>query len=139
MLYGAPIIFNESDYCITQLESILMGFYKWIYNKNTYVVKYRKISKDIKVEEPSQKLLKANTRFICKAMLENKVDQLLNCMVIHPRTETKSYMVDPEKKNYSAVIIRHNHLYNALPYDLKVLNPERLKRKLSKLHVTFKG
>ena len=74
-----------------------MKIYKWIYNRNTYMVKYSDICLDVKVEEPSQKLLKNNTKFICKIMFKKKVEQILNLFIINPRTGSKVYLVDPQK------------------------------------------
>ena len=137
-LYGAPLFFNESSYCIKRLELLLMRIYKWAYNKNTYMKKYSEICQELKVDEPQQKLLKTNTRFICKIMQEKKVDQLLSCLIINPRTGTKVYLADPHKNNSRSALVRHISLYNSLPQDLKMLNPSRLKRKLDRHTVTFR-
>ena len=71
-------------------------------------------------------------------MQEKKVDQLLGSMIINPRAGTKVYMADPHKNNSKSAIIRHISLYNSLPHELKILNPNRLKRKLAKHTVTFR-
>ena len=44
---------------------------------------------------------------------------------------------NPVKPSSKASLVRHVSLYNALPLDLKLLNPSRLKRKLLKLNVTL--
>ena len=137
-LYGAQLLFNESEHCIKRLESVLMRLYKWIYNRNTFKVKSKDIISDIHVDEPSQTLLKVNTKFICKIMHENKVDQLLNLFIKNRHLGSKVYLADPQKDQSKSAIIRRVKLYNALPLDIKSLNPQRLKRKLKKHKVTFK-
>ena len=60
-LYGAPLFSNETLDCKKRLENLFMSIYKWIYNKNTYMVRYSIICKEIHVEEPAQKILENNT------------------------------------------------------------------------------
>ena len=110
----------------------------WIYNRCTFKVKTKDILTEVRVNEPSQTLLKVNTKFICKIMNENKVDQILNLFIKNRCTDSKVYLVDPQKDQSKSAIIRHIKLYNALPLEIKVLNPQRLKRKLRKHNVTFK-
>ena len=71
-------------------------------------------------------------------MYKNKVDQLLNLFIKNRRLGSKVYLADPQKDQSKSAIIRHVKLYNALPLDIKSLNPQRLKRKLKKHKVTFK-
>ena len=137
-LYASPLLFNESQSCTKRLESVIMTIYKWIYNRCTYRKKYSDICKEIKIEEPSQTLLKNNAKFICKIMYEKKVDHLTNLMIINPWIGTKIYLVDPQKQQSKSAIIRLVHLYNALPLELKTFNPQRLKRRLSRLDISFK-
>ena len=127
-----------SQTCTKRLESVIMTIYKWIYNKCTYRKKYSDICKEIKIEEPSQTLLKNNAKFICKIMYEEKVKHLTELMIVNPRVGTKIYLVDPQKQHSKSAIIRLVHLYNALPMEYKTLNPKRLKRRLSKLDESFK-
>ena len=137
-LYAAPLVFKENANCIKRLESLLMKINKFIYNKNTYMKRYEDICQDIRVELPAQKLLKLNTRFICKLMFEKRVVQIIDFLIINPRTGTKIYLADPQKTSSRSAIIRLISLYNALPLELKLLNPDRLKRKLSRLQVSVK-
>ena len=137
-LYCSPLFFNESTHCKKRLESVLMTINKRIYNRNTYMTKYKDICHDIQEDEPKQLLLKTNTKFICKLMTECKVDQLLNLMIINVRLGSKVYMADPHKQGLKAAIIRLVQLYNALPLELKSLNQQRLKQKLTKFDVSFK-
>ena len=102
------------------------------------MTKYKDICQEIRVEPPPQKLLKNNAKFICKIMYEKRVQQILDLMIINPRIGTQVYMVDPHKNNSKSAIIRHVQPYNTLPLDIKILNSERLKRKLAKLQVSFK-
>ena len=89
--------------------------------------KNSEICNEIKVKEPSQTLLKNNAKFICKLMYEKKVVNLIDLMIINPRIGTKVYLADPQKQHSKSAIIRLVHLYNALPLELKALNPQRLK------------
>ena len=98
--------------------------------------KYSDICEEINIEPPSQQLIKI--KYISKILHEREVDQILEKFVINPRVGTKIYMRDPHKMNSKASLIRHINLYNALPLELKMLNPERLKRRLQKLNVSFK-
>ena len=100
--------------------------------------KYSDICHEINVDNPEQKLLKANTKFICKLMREKQVEQILNFLIINLRIGTKIYMVDPQKESSKSALIRHIKLYNALPLNLKTMNQARLKRKLLKNKVSFK-
>ena len=50
-LYCSPLFFNESMHCKKRLESVIMNINKRIYNKNTFIVKYKDICQDIKVDE----------------------------------------------------------------------------------------
>ena len=59
-------------------------------------------------------------------------------MIVNPRVGMKIYLVDPQKQHSKSAIIRLVHLYNALPMEYKTVNPKRLKRRLSKLDVSFK-
>ena len=137
-LYGAPLFFNETLYCRKRLEDLLMNIYKWIYMKNTYMVRYSKICQDIKVEEPDTKILNNNTKFICKLMHDKKVKQILDFLIVNVRTGSQVYMADPQKNSSKSAIIKLIRLYNALPLEIKLLSPQRLKRKLLKWKVTFK-
>ena len=106
--------------------------------KNTYMVKYSKICQDIKVEEPDTKILNNNTKFICKLMHDKKVKQILDFLIVNVRTGSQVYMADPQKNSSKSAIIKLIRLYNALPLEIKLLSPQRLKRKLLKWKVTFK-
>ena len=99
-LYTSPLFLNESHTCTKRLESVIMTIYKWIYNKCTYRKKYSDICKEIKIEEPSQTLLKNNAKFICKIMYEEKVKHLTELMIVNPRVGTKIYLVDPQKQHF---------------------------------------
>merc|ERR1711954_277342 len=123
-LYGAPLFFNETLYRRKRLEDLLMNIYKWIYMKNTYMVRYSKICQDIK--------------FICKLMHDKKVKQILDFLIVNVRTGSKVYMADPQKNSSKSAIIKLIQLYNTLPLEIKLLSPQRLKRKLLKWKVTFK-
>ena len=47
-------------------------------------------------------------------------------------------MREPQKLTSKSPLIRHIELYNSLPVDLKKLNPQKIKRKLKKMTVSFK-
>ena len=91
--------------------------------------RYDEICKEIRVEPPAQKLLKNNTKFICKIMHKQRVRQILEMLIINPQTGTKVDMVNPQKTNSKSAILKHVQLYNALPLKLKSLNPDRLKQR----------
>ena len=99
---------------------------------------YKKLCNNIKVEPPDQKVLKINTQYIAKIFFEKEVDQILEMLKINSRMGSKIYFKNPVKPTSKASLVRHVCLYNALPLDLKILNPPRLKRKLKKLNVSFK-
>ena len=84
------------------------------------------------------KTVKFNIIYISKIIYKKKVHQILNKLIINPRIGTKIHMRDPLKPNSRSSLSRHIKLYNALPLDLKSLNPNRLRRKLKKLQVSFK-
>ena len=114
-----------------------MRINKWIYQKPTYLKKYSEICEEIGVDHPEQKILKTNTKYITKIIQEKEVSQILNQLKIHERTGTKIYIKNPQKQNSKSSLIRHIRLYNALPPELKRLNPIQMKRKLKKHTVTF--
>ena len=107
-----------------------MRIYKWIYNRPTFKTKYTEICRDIKLEPPDQKILKANVRYITKIMYDKDVDQICDMMHINKRIGTKIYLKQPHKISSKASLVRHISLYNALPLDLKLLNPQQNKQKL---------
>ena len=71
-------------------------------------------------------------------MYEKCVDQILDLLTINKRTGTKVYIADPQKTSSRSALIRLISLYNALPFEMKTLNPDRLKRKLTRSTVSFK-
>ena len=87
---------------------------------------------------PDQIILKTNVMYVAKLLHEKSVKQIMNKLIINNRTGTKIYMKNPQKLTSKASLIRHIELYNSLPHDLKTLNPQRLKRRLKKMTVTFK-
>ena len=137
-LYGAPLVFNKSECQKKRLENILLRVNKWIYGYSTYKLNYEKMCNSMKVEPPDQKLIKLNTQYISKILFEKEVDQIIKMLKINNRLGSKVYLKHPLKPSTKASLVRHIHLYNALPLDLKLLNPPRLKRKLTKLNVSFK-
>ena len=90
----------------------------------------------MKVEPPDQKLIKLNTQYISKSLFEKEVDQIIEMLKINNRLGSKVYLKHLLKPLIEASLVRHIYLSNALPLDLKLLNPPRLKRKLTKLNVS---
>ena len=97
---------------------------KWIFKRSTYRKKHEDICKEIKNEPPDQKILKANVRYITKVIYEREVKQLIDMLTIKPNSKSS--------------LIRHLKLYNALPNDIKLSNPMKIRRTLKKLTVSFK-
>ena len=137
-LYGAQLASNETESQRKRLEGILMRINKWIFGHSTFKMNYKKLCNDIKVEPPDQKVLKINKQYIAKIFYQKEVDQILEMLKINARLGSKVYFKNPVKATSKALLARHVCLYNALPLDLKILNPPRLKRKLKKLTVSFK-
>ena len=50
---------------------------------------------------------------------------------------SKVYFREPQCVSSKSSLIRHTSLFNALPFEMTILNNMRLKRKLKKLSVTF--
>merc|ERR1711954_500584 len=119
-LYGAPLFSNETLDCKKRLENLFMSIYKWIYNKNTYMVRYSIICKEIHVEELAQKILENNTKFICKLMFEKKVTQILNSLIINNRIGSQVFIANPQKNSSKSALIKLIKLYNALPLEIKI-------------------
>ena len=136
--YRAPLVFNESESQKKRLEGILMMVNKWIYGNNTFKLNYKKICESIKVKPPDQKIIKINTQYITKILFEKEVEQILDMLILNKRLGSKVYIRHTLKPSSKASLVRHISLFNALPLDLKLLNPSRLKRKLTKLNVSFK-
>ena len=96
-LYGASILFNESENIKKRFEGVIMRLNKWIYGGNTYRKHYKDICNEIKVEPSDQKILKANTKYIMKVILEKEVAQIFQFLKTNERLGTKIYMRDPLK------------------------------------------
>merc|ERR1711954_343361 len=103
-----------------------------------YLVLYSIICKEIQVEEPAQKILNNNTKFICKLMFEKKVTQILNSLIMYNRIGSQVFIANPQKNPSKSSLIKLMKLYNALPLKIKILTPQKLKRKLIKWTVSFK-
>ena len=80
----------------------------------------------------------ANVKYITKVINEREVKQLIDMLIINKCVGTIIYVKDPHKPNSKSSLIRHITLYNALPNDIKLLNPMKIRRALKKLTVSFK-
>ena len=114
-----------------------MQINKWIINENCFKKRYTKICKAIKVDDPSQIILKNNIAHICKLISEKEVGQLMDKLIINKHTGSKIYMRDPQKPSAKSLLTRHIDLYNALPFELKTLKIPVLKRRLRKMKVSI--
>ena len=86
----------------------------------------------------SPKILNNNTKFICKLMFEKKVTQILNSIIINNRIGSQVFIANPQKNSPKSALIKLIKLYNALPLEIKILTPQKLKQKLIKWKVSFK-
>ena len=114
-----------------------MRINKWILRENVFKKANKDVCAKLRVDEPEQSFLKANTIHILKIMKDREVDQVLEKLSINNRLGSKIYMKDPQKPSSRSALIRHIDLYNALPVDLKAMKIESVKRKLKKHDVVF--
>ena len=78
-----------------------------------------------------------NTLYITKIMYEREVTQIPNMLKIGERKGSKVYFRELQCVSSKSSLIGHIRLFNALSFEVKILNTMRLKRKLKKLSVTF--
>ena len=109
-LYGSVLLFKENEHIQKWFENIIMQINKWIINENCFKKRYTKICKAIKVDDPSQIILKNNITHICKLLSEKEVGK--------------------------SSLTKHIDLYNALPFEWKTLKIPVLKRRLRKMKVS---
>ena len=75
--------------------------------------------------------------YFTKITYEREVTQIRNMLKIGERKGSKVYFRELQCVSSKSSLIGHIRLFNALSFEVKILNTMRLKRKLKKLSVTF--
>ena len=130
--FVSPLFLGQKKTTLMRLEVIIKRILRWTLKEPTYMVATRVICQKLQTDLPEQMILKNNLKYIHRIMTEGKVEQILNELKIPERSSSKIYMKNPSKETNKSSLEHQIDMYNALPNSLRILQPNKLKRKLRK-------
>ena len=139
LLYGSELYSGMSEWSKNRFSVILMKCNKAIFRKDYFKVSNKKICKEIGVEMPDQMCRKATLKKFHKIIWNQSPPQIFNLIRFNTRHRDCSklsltYPISTQVSRQTAIESALT-LYNSIPQGLKMMNPRRLKKALSKIKI----
>ena len=130
--YGLPLFMGENNDVKAKLESTYMTLKRIIHGGLTFKVRKTEICTKIKEEPPEKHILKVSAKYIHKHIHHRKCNAMMNELIIPKRAASIVYMKKPLNGVYHGSLDNLIKIYNKLPQNVKMKNPNQFKRYLKK-------